>query len=118
MNGNFDPSNPAQPSGAYQGWPIQYWSSVDAITGVLGGWNPSGRCCSWGQPASINIRHGTGTNFLACDGHVKYLAPEKVSDGWTPTSPGNPQGWNTWGAATTDNMQIATWTATLTFSTM
>jgi prepilin-type N-terminal cleavage/methylation domain-containing protein/prepilin-type processing-associated H-X9-DG protein len=50
---------------------------------------------------STQTIHGTGSNFLACDGHVKFLQPAQVSPGgWaaTSTSPGTcatvPNGWN------------------------
>ena len=46
------------------------------VTGVMGG-----RSGNFGGTP----RHGnnTGSNFLMCDGHVKFLQPNAVSSGWT-----------------------------------
>jgi prepilin-type N-terminal cleavage/methylation domain-containing protein/prepilin-type processing-associated H-X9-DG protein len=71
-------------------------------------------------------RHGTGTNFLALDGHVKWSDPNAVSTGNTPDAPGQPQTTGLCGiggpgfcAATTDNMTLPSGhKASLTFSTL
>ncbi|HEY3329765.1 MAG TPA: DUF1559 domain-containing protein [Capsulimonadaceae bacterium] len=62
-------------------------------TGQMGGSNrPSGKTfCITGQNALPNPRHTEGSNFLAADGHVKYLRPEKVSSGWDARVATNPQ---------------------------
>jgi len=77
--------------------------------------------------STLAERHTGGSNFLAADGHVKWLMPNNVSSGWTQantnsyqdqTAPSGSQDW----AATTDNMDLTNSTsgakAALTFSTL
>jgi len=55
-------------------------------TGDLGGRSPE-------STSDANTpRHQIGSNFLACDGHVKFLRPEKVSSGITKGSPNQDTG--------------------------
>ncbi len=59
-------------------------------------------------------RHTNGSNFLLCDGHVKYLKPASVSCGWIANSPtyagkGNPSNPNSGAnAAGTQSMTSST----------
>jgi len=75
--------------------------------------------------------HTGGANYLACDGHVKYLKSARISGGGTAGAPGNPEqpasGGNPMPAAGTscmDNTGASTTncqnpnTATLTFSSI
>ena len=75
-------------------------------------------------PRNGGVRHGTGSNFLLADGHVKFAMPTQVSSGYTPVSLGcaqdvsacKPSGQNN-NAASTDNLAITPGnTATMTFS--
>ena len=69
-------------------------------------------------------QHGNGSNFLAADGHVKFLPANSVSSGFEVQSAGSfHQDTNCWGgssfacAATTSNMTLdGTSTVQLTFS--
>lgn len=65
--------------------------------------------------------HNPGANYLACDGHVKFLTPNKVSPGWggwpsglTPTTVGNCA--SSWLPSGTAAMENGTTPVTLTFS--
>ncbi len=72
------------------------------VTGVMGGPN--------GPMATRNITsvavHTDGANYLAADGHVKYLKPGQVSCGWQAYSPTAPE--NTHEAAAVGSMSIDT----------
>jgi len=59
-------------------------------TGVLGstagnGGNVVGTASD--DQASLTGRHGSGSNFLLCDGHVKFLQGNKVSEGVAAPNP-------------------------------
>ena len=77
-----------------------------------------------GRPGSTTTaRHDPGTNYLATDGHVKYLRAGQISSGHTPTAANQYQdqaGAGTLQAATTDNMNLTSGAggpvAVLTFS--
>jgi len=78
-----------------------------------------------GQRSGINgglaetARHNGGSNFLASDGHVKWLRAEDVSGGFTATSATNAQDTTTTFSSTaagTGSMMIKGTQATLTFS--
>ncbi|MDR3706800.1 MAG: DUF1559 domain-containing protein [Capsulimonadaceae bacterium] len=65
-------------------------------------------------PRNNGVRHGTGSNFLLSDGHVKFALPTLVSTGYTPTGAAcaqdqsgcNPSPQNN-SAASTDSLIIA-----------
>jgi len=59
----------------------QPWGTYS--TGNMG--SPA-RTCAAQDPAFPTGRHNNGSNFLLCDGHVKWLRPEKVSPGDNPPS--------------------------------
>ena len=67
-------------------------------TGVLGGRTPASLTSDYTGQSGI---HSDGSNFLAADGHVKWLRPNAVSSGLTAAS-GNGQGATT--AAATDTL--------------
>ena len=81
-----------------------YWSRPNSAsayaTGNMGGYNYGSYTAS--------PYHSTGSNFLACDGHVKWLVGSSVSV-WNPAAtPNSPQTGNgTWCAAGTSNMSDA-----------
>ena len=54
-------------------------------TGIMGG-RPGGT-----NPIGGTARHSDGSNFLMCDGHVKWLRPVQVSSGWNAATPTSPQ---------------------------
>ncbi len=102
------------------------WSYTPTLaTGWFGGrtdttnYNPA-NALQMGVPP----RHGTGSNFLALDGHVKFLAANYVSSGWSPiTSSVQKDGGtclfgnqNLCTAASTDQLNSGPFT--LTFSTL
>jgi prepilin-type processing-associated H-X9-DG protein len=89
--------------------------------GLLGG------CPAATSPwVSSPTMHDPGSNFLALDGHVKFLRPEKVSPGWNASNLNNPgtcatgsaNFWNAGGspAAGTGSMLQGSNPVTLTFS--
>jgi len=78
-----------------------------------------------GQRAALNggtnraAVHGQGSNFLAADGHVKWVLPQFVSSGYTASSPATPQDTSTSATAQasgTSSLMIGSVPATLTFS--
>ena len=78
--------------------------SGEYATGTLGGRKDPG------ATFTANPRHTMGSNFLAADGHVKYLVGSKVSNGYNPDTSTEPQGNHAYSpsgtatAAGTDNM--------------
>lgn len=63
-------------------------------TGNMGGAarNSGDTFCTGGTGEPILApRHTPGSNFLAADGHVKYLRPEKVSSAWDAATSTTPQ---------------------------
>jgi len=87
--------------------------NIDSASGHLGG-----RLAN-----TISPRHTGGSNFLAADGHAKWLRPETVSSGAiTSSGTSSYQDQNgTYQAATTDNLSLnaaGTTKAALTFSTL
>jgi prepilin-type N-terminal cleavage/methylation domain-containing protein/prepilin-type processing-associated H-X9-DG protein len=92
-------------------------------TGNMGGRSLQGSSSGAGQQP-IWGRHLEGSNFLAADGHVKWLKHEQVSCGVKALLPTDAQGTSTGGtglaagasAAGTDNMTSPTGAAQLTFS--
>jgi prepilin-type N-terminal cleavage/methylation domain-containing protein/prepilin-type processing-associated H-X9-DG protein len=100
------------------GWNIMYQyfaSSASYQTGLIGG-----RPFQSGSPYDATPPHGIGSNFLAADGHVKYLNGSKVSGGYSAQAATNAQGTGTNGnynAAGTSNLTNgAGANFTLTFS--
>jgi prepilin-type N-terminal cleavage/methylation domain-containing protein/prepilin-type processing-associated H-X9-DG protein len=107
--------------------PIGGWQSPDSngvnCSGLWGG----GNCAVYAtgspfggraEPAAVagTARHTTGSNFLATDGHVKYLQPSQVSTGQAGTL-GQPQNGNYSAATDTLYLDIAkTQPAAMTFS--
>jgi len=125
---------------------VKWWNAVDAfgyseVDSVANiGWNtwypaspsnqyatgnmatPFGTAPAGLSPFTTPGRHNDGSNFLACDGHVKWLLGSKVSNGnnaATPTSPGStaPNSAGTDIMANSTNPAGATQTYALTFST-
>ncbi|MEO7716249.1 MAG: hypothetical protein ABIY70_08595, partial [Capsulimonas sp.] len=80
-----------------RGW----WGGNGAtyVTGPMGG-QPVGPS----QP-NTPATHTDGANYVAADGHVKYLKPTQVSGGWQAYSTTAPQ--NTHESAGTDSMVIS-----------
>lgn len=62
------------------------WFWGQYATGNIGEWTLSTQALNNGN------RHLTGSNFLAADGHVKFLSGQKVSGGLTALAPGNLEG--------------------------
>ncbi len=82
------------------------------------GLNAGGRpTAALGTPTG---RHTDGANYLATDGHVKFLMPNRVSTGYNAQRPIDPQdnafGANSGFSAGTANMTANGMTVTLTFS--
>ena len=124
-----DPSNPAGGVGSSGPmnavWDSGYLATAGGAqyaTGVLGA-----RAAVPHQllPTNGGCEHFNGSNFLAADGHVKFLPSNQVSSGFEVQSSGSyHQDTNCWGgagnnpcAATTSNMTLdGTSTVQLTFS--
>ncbi|HEY3333234.1 MAG TPA: DUF1559 domain-containing protein [Capsulimonadaceae bacterium] len=88
-------------------------------TGQIGG-----RAFVDGSISAAIHNTGQGSNYLAADGHVKYLSGDKVSGGISPADSKTAQGTSwTWGgnvnsAAGTENLVNGSTSFTLTFSTL
>jgi len=64
-------------------------------------------------------RHGSGANWLAADGHVKFLSGDMVTGGWTALSTSSPEQnyYGSYAAAGTGSLQdLVGHRATMTFS--
>ena len=74
-----------------------YWggNGADYATGPIGGRTVGGVAA-----------HSDGANYLACDGHVKYLKPSAVSSGWLAVNSTDRQDATANRAAGTDSMYI------------
>ncbi|MDR3708193.1 MAG: DUF1559 domain-containing protein [Capsulimonadaceae bacterium] len=115
--GAFYPNLTDNMSPMANGWAQPSWNQGTYLTGLLGG--RAFNTDALNKPAIHN--NGVGSNFLACDGHVKYLLGSKVSNGYSPTSTNTAQAINnsTGQAAGTANMSDgAGGTFTMTFSTL
>jgi len=91
-----------------------------AATGWLAG-ESSGMTTPWGYSMVQYGRHNNGANYLACDGHVKYLLGSQVSGGspmQSTNSAGAASGGNNGATkpAGTGNMTMNGAPVTLTFS--
>jgi prepilin-type N-terminal cleavage/methylation domain-containing protein/prepilin-type processing-associated H-X9-DG protein len=77
-------------SGRYTPYGTALTSSARGYaTGVIGGRTTMGKSESAGGAASLTTgRHSDGANYLAADGHVKWLKGSNVSGGATPTASG------------------------------
>ena len=80
--GSYYPNSTDNVSPMANGWGQPSWNLGVYRTGPLGGRAFSASAAS--LPAMHN--NGDGSNFLACDGHVRYLPGIKVSNGYSPTS--------------------------------
>ncbi|HEY3330918.1 MAG TPA: DUF1559 domain-containing protein [Capsulimonadaceae bacterium] len=81
-----DPNESASPTGNGVKFYDGNWGALYA-TGVFPGRSldvPVGN--SWGNAFAKTGRHGDGSNYLAADGHVKFLLTSKVSAGGTCNS--------------------------------
>jgi len=65
--------------------PSSYFSLGLYATGNIGEWTLN--CIA----PNNGSRHPNGSNYLAADGHVKFLSGQKVSGGYTPTSTNAPE---------------------------
>ncbi|MDR3708482.1 MAG: DUF1559 domain-containing protein [Capsulimonadaceae bacterium] len=119
------PGNGADPS-TYNGMSVTgltcdgpYWAgnppASDICQGIGGNLDAGGG----------SVRHDPGNNWLAADGHVKFLVPTKISPGPTPLKTGCVQGTtgcvtgSNWNATSTDTMQLHSGApATMTYSTI
>jgi prepilin-type processing-associated H-X9-DG protein len=81
-------------TGIYNG-PGFNWDDFPTLqTGTMGGYPSSTACNGTGYPVCgpATGRHTGGSNFLLCDGHVKWLRPTLVSvGGESATAATNPQ---------------------------
>jgi prepilin-type processing-associated H-X9-DG protein len=127
---NFGASSPASQylSASGGGWegagspaevPAGHWGGGAGPANMYyaTGYAIGGRNNNFGGPA----RHNDGANYLALDGHVKFLRPAQVSSGYGASSTTSQEDWGsgTYGAAAgTDNMTLVDGKtkATLTFS--
>jgi prepilin-type N-terminal cleavage/methylation domain-containing protein/prepilin-type processing-associated H-X9-DG protein len=101
------------------GWDQPSWNQGTYLTGLLGGRAFNSNAMQTPQA----IHNAQGANFLAADGHVKFLNGSRVSGGFTPEYPNTPQGIDSHSsqatAASTDNMTDGHGhTFALTFSTL
>ncbi|MCW3062512.1 MAG: hypothetical protein JWQ02_4333, partial [Capsulimonas sp.] len=85
IQNNFaaDPTNPLENNsgvGLAIGSPLsnQVGNSAKYATGLFPGRN---------YTATPNPVHNDGSNFIACDGHVKFLKPGRISSGQNPSGP-------------------------------
>jgi prepilin-type N-terminal cleavage/methylation domain-containing protein/prepilin-type processing-associated H-X9-DG protein len=97
-----------------------HWGGYDGTSHYATGSPLGGRPA--GQANGGNPRHTDGANYLAADGHVKYLRPSAVSAGQNAISPDDHQDQNTSNgieAAGTNNMTLnGTSQVGMTFSTI
>jgi prepilin-type processing-associated H-X9-DG protein len=95
-------------------------TGVDFATGTLGGRAPTNCGANYNWFSTTTGRHSTGSNFVAADGHVKWLTGNLVSSGQKPVlatcgqyAAGTGCGSNTLAAAGTEFSAF-----TMTFSTL
>ena len=83
-------------------------SAVTIAAGAYPGGRPATNFSTF-TPVLTNGVHTNGANYLACDGHVKWLRPAQVSTGWDAQTSGAVQGFDTFGndaACATDGMYL------------
>ena len=92
--------------------------SAKQSTGPLGNPAYNNTAASKGDPAFLTGRHTDGSEYLLCDGHVKYLKGGAVSPGKQQTSSGPETGTpsSEGNACTTDLLSANNFQAT--FSTL
>lgn len=95
-------SGSGSPSGDGFYKPVSNWLRATYATGAIGGYP-----LNYPAPTS-NGRHSNGSNYLAADGHVKWLLPSRVSGGLTAAQPASVEvhnaNWNQGIAAGTQSM--------------
>jgi len=83
---NFDIASPAT-DGAGSMWGFSSygsgapWGGVQLATGFMYGQTAATQNTG-GYQHTVAARHTEGSNFLLCDGHVKWYRPSSVSPGW------------------------------------
>lgn len=100
-----------------EGYDADVASKALAATGVMAG----SEIGFAGTPVSYVdtfARHTGGSNFLACDGHVKWLRPTAVSTGGSATLESDQMGTNVPGVWYNNAAGTGVGTYTLTFSTI
>lgn len=99
------------------GWAAPSWNLGQYRTGLLGG-----RPFASGTSYTVAMHNsGQGSNFLACDGHVKFLDGSRVSNGYSPTNANSAQAMNNnvgQAAGTANLSNGASASFTMTFSTL
>ncbi len=87
-----DPSTPAEAGSPSGRLPNLLYGTASVSANEMYVEGPTSTRTMGGRAAASNnalqARHMAGTNFMACDTHVKYLRPEQVSMGRTPASLG------------------------------
>lgn len=71
----------------YGGHPTGAFQTGQYATGNIGEWT-----LTTSGPQTNGSRHVNGANWLAADGHVKFLSGQKVSGGYTATASTNDEG--------------------------
>ena len=91
-NGNRNPASPGFPfADGCRPEDNRVISGVRYATGAIGGRTMSYDTTGYSSSGieSVPPRHGEGANYLACDGHVVWLRPEKVSGGQSQPGSGS-----------------------------
>jgi len=93
---NNDEFYTASLNGVWNGQGNAEGGTIMYMTGTLGGRARSAN--SYIDPATKGL-HTDGSNFLLCDGHVKWLRGSSVSSGFNAAHPGDDQGYGDDGSA-------------------
>lgn len=91
-NGNRNPSSPGFPfADGCRSEDSRIMFGVRYATGAIGGHAMSYDAAGYSRSGIVSNppRHGEGANYLACDGHVAWLRPGRVSGGQSQPSPGS-----------------------------
>jgi len=95
-----------------------YAGYTEYLTGWIdncsnGGIASAATCGNWpfnysGGSSAMTGLHTDGSNWLAADGHVKWMFGSKVSAGWAAATPNSPQynGGGYWGGATAEGTAV------------